>query len=158
MSLWRDRGEGPSSFWDWDQVSRSSSWNCRPQLAKLAKQHDGWCNLWRKTRFMLNTCDICMTCKKTFLGEKCSNLNKCKLCVKLVMCRMRAIPMAPISITRACEAKWKSRKQKITCNGQFSTPLSCLSTVDGSFLKGLLHIINIGSADLSPVTMARESP
>ena len=74
------------------------------------------------------------------------------------MCRMRAIPMAPISIARACEAKWKSRKQKITCNGQFSTPLSCLSTVDGIFFKGLLNIIKIGSADLSPVTMAREYP
>ena len=24
------RKEGPSSYWDWDRVSRSPSWNCRP--------------------------------------------------------------------------------------------------------------------------------
>ena len=44
------------------------------------------------------------------------------------MWRMRTL--ASISITRTYQAKWKSRKYKITCNRQFSTPLSCLSTVD----------------------------
>ena len=68
-SIWRDRQEGPSSFWDWDRVSRSSSWNCRPQSAELPKQHGGWCNLWMKTRFMLNTWDISINCKNYPLGE-----------------------------------------------------------------------------------------
>ena len=38
--------------------------------------------------------------------------------------------MAAMSITRVCEAEWKSRKWKITCNRQFPSPLSCLSPVD----------------------------
>ena len=89
---WRDRREGPSSFWDWDRLSRSPSWTSRPYSAKLPKQHDGW----------------------------------------------SSDSMAPISITRAYEAKLKSRKQKINCNRQFSTPLSFLSTVD-SFLRATTY-------------------
>ena len=46
--------------------------------------------------------------------------------------------MPPISIMRAYEAKLKSRKQKINCNRQFSTPLSFLSTVD-SFLRATTY-------------------
>ena len=46
----------------------------------------------------------------------------------LRMCRMRWL--ASISITRTYEAKWKSRKYKISRNRQFSTPLFCLSIVD----------------------------
>ena len=65
-----------------------------------------------------------------------------KLCVKLAKVSNERDSMAPISITRAYEAKLKSRKQKINCNRQFSTPLSFLSTVD-SFLRPL-HIIKVG--------------
>ena len=59
--------------------------------------------------------------------------------------------MPPISITRAYEAKLKSRKQKINSNRQFSTPLSFLSTVD-SFLRtttynqGRVSVIRIPGA------------
>ena len=49
----------------------------------------------------------------------------------LRMWRMRTL--ASISITRTYHAKWKSRKYKITCNRQFSSPLSCLLTVDSFF-------------------------
>ena len=40
------------------------------------------------------------------------------------------LSMVAISITRAYEAKWKSRKLKLTCDSQFSSPFSFLSTVD----------------------------
>ena len=73
---------------------------------------------------------------ETFLSEKRSIQSN--LCVKLANASNERDSMAPISIMRAYEAKLKSRKQKINCNRQFSTPLSFLSTVD-SFLRATTY-------------------
>ena len=102
-SLWRDRREALLRFETGTKchdhpreiVGRSRQ-NCLNNMADGAI-YEG----------KLDLCSTLVTFAglvKPFHAEKCSNINNCKLCVKLVKCRMRAILMAPIPITRAYEA------------------------------------------------------